>query len=190
MAQISTRHHRCWECPPNQGLCLPCSRAECRSDSLVAVFIRHAFVCSVLPIYLPCCAQFGNVRYSRGVRQRLATAAWEADWLGKHNIMIGDHQNFSGGPSYGELMASSVFCLVVIGEWVRHQYYVSTVSLSRCSLSSCQPTGDGWTSRYGDAVSHGCIPVCIMDNVVTMFGTIIEEHDIAGWLAVRWRREF
>ena len=43
-------------------------------------------------------------------------------------------------------------------------------------------TGDGWTTRVEDAMLHGCIPVLFMDNVVPIFGSIINEDDVYGEL--------
>lgn len=68
--------------------------------------------------------------FSRGTRQRLFKLAEDNGWWGKHRIFIGE-----GNPtgfekqSYTELLASSLFCLVL--------------------------QGDGWTSRFEDAITHG-----------------------------------
>lgn len=53
---------------------------------------------------------------------------------------------FIGG--YSELLSRSVFCLVA--------------------------PGDGWSARLEDAVLHGCLPLIIMDNVHTVFETILD----------------
>ena len=63
-----------------------------------------------------CPLQFHDLRYSRGTRQRLATRAWRDDWDRRHGILVVDHGNKTG-KSYSELMASSVFCLAIIGAW-------------------------------------------------------------------------
>ncbi|KAL4447245.1 hypothetical protein ABPG77_007278 [Micractinium sp. CCAP 211/92] len=84
--------------------------------------------------------------YSRGVRQRIAKAAKEGKWLEKYNITVGERENIPG--EYSELLASSVFCLVMMG--------------------------DGWTARMDDATLHGCIPVIIMDEVDVSFESIID----------------
>ena len=31
-----------------------------------------------------------------------------------------------------------------------------------------------------DAITHGCIPVLVMDHVVGVYGTILDENDIYG----------
>ena len=41
-------------------------------------------------------------------------------------------------------------------------------------------TGDGWTTRVEDAMLHGCIPVLFMDNVIPVYGTILDEEDVYG----------
>ncbi|KAK2080890.1 hypothetical protein QBZ16_000744 [Prototheca wickerhamii] len=96
---------------------------------------------------------FFSDRYSKRTRQRIAKRAWEEDWEHKHRILIVDNTNKTE-KSYSELMASSIFCLAIIG--------------------------DGWTTRVEDAMVHGCIPVLFMDNVVPVFGNIIKEEDVYG----------
>ncbi|KAI3425325.1 hypothetical protein D9Q98_009089 [Chlorella vulgaris] len=90
--------------------------------------------------------QPGNPGYSRGIRQSLAKAAEKGGWLEKHKIVMGEYDLMPG--DYSELLASSVFCLVL--------------------------PGDGWTARMDDATLHGCIPVIIMDNVHVSFESIID----------------
>ncbi|KAI3427182.1 hypothetical protein D9Q98_007119 [Chlorella vulgaris] len=87
-----------------------------------------------------------NPGYSRGLRQRLATASREGDWLNKHRIAVGERGAVPG--DYSELMASSEFCLVL--------------------------PGDGWVARMDDATLHGCIPVIIMDEVDVSFESIVD----------------
>ena len=58
--------------------------------------------------------QFFSNRYSRGTRQRIAKRAWSEDWEHKHRILIVDNTNKTE-KSYSELMASSIFCLAIIG---------------------------------------------------------------------------
>ncbi|RMZ55166.1 hypothetical protein APUTEX25_005444 [Auxenochlorella protothecoides] len=101
--------------------------------------------------------QFENLPYSRGVRQKLARQAWEEDWAGAHNILILDNTNVTQ-KTYSEFLVESTFCLAIIGKlWDR----------------------DGWTSRYEDAILHGCIPVAIMDNVKPILSNIIDEADVS-----------
>ena len=59
-------------------------------------------------------AQFFSNRYSKRTRQRIALRAWEEDWAHKHRILIVDNTNKTE-KSYSELMASSIFCLAIIG---------------------------------------------------------------------------
>ena len=61
-------------------------------------------------------AQSYSNRYSRQTRQRIAKRAWEEDWEHKHRILIVDNTNKTE-KSYSELMASSIFCLAIIGAW-------------------------------------------------------------------------
>lgn len=87
-------------------------------------------------------------RFSRGSRQRLTNHTAENGWWEKYKIYIGpgNPPNITGG--YSELLASTVFCPVLMG--------------------------DGWTARFEDAVVHGCIPVIIMDDVHVSFESIID----------------
>lgn len=87
-----------------------------------------------------------NADFSRGIRQRLAQLAQEQGWREKHQILVGEEQDIAGG--YSELLASSIFCLVL--------------------------PGDGWTARMEDAMLHGCIPVVIMDEVHVAFESILD----------------
>ena len=80
--------------------------------------------------------------YSRGVRQRLLRLAERGRWRARFNISITGYDDADG--DYTEMVARSVFCLVA--------------------------AGDGWTSRFDDAVLHGCIPVIVMDGVVGPWG--------------------
>ncbi|KAL4443960.1 hypothetical protein ABPG75_011697 [Micractinium tetrahymenae] len=91
-------------------------------------------------------AQLDNPRYSRGLRQRLYTAAREQGWRERHAILIGEASEVPG--RYSQLLASSTFCLVL--------------------------PGDGWTARIEDATLHGCIPVIIMDQVHVSFESILD----------------
>ncbi|KAL4452535.1 hypothetical protein ABPG75_008197 [Micractinium tetrahymenae] len=90
--------------------------------------------------------QMGWPPYSRGIRQRLVNASLEHGWKEKHNILIGEYADIPG--DYSELMASSVFCLVV--------------------------PGHGWSARMDDATLNGCLPVIIMDDVVVSFDSVVD----------------
>ncbi len=41
-------------------------------------------------------------------------------------------------------------------------------------LTSPSVAGDGWSSRAGDSILNGCIPVVIMDDVDAVFETILQ----------------
>jgi hypothetical protein len=51
--------------------------------------------------------------YSRGIRQRVYAAAQEGGWYKKYRIMVGGYEDVQG--TYSELLARSVFCLVMPG---------------------------------------------------------------------------
>ncbi|GBF90959.1 exostosin-like glycosyltransferase [Raphidocelis subcapitata] len=80
--------------------------------------------------------------YSRGVRQKILALAKQHDWAGRYRIFVSGYDGLDG--DYSEQLARSVFCLVA--------------------------AGDGWTSRFDDAVLHGCIPVIVIDRVVGPWG--------------------
>jgi hypothetical protein len=52
--------------------------------------------------------------YSRGIRQRLHQLAKKDEWAAAHRIWIGTSRELEG--QYGDLLARSVFCLVMPGE--------------------------------------------------------------------------
>ncbi|KAL4426069.1 hypothetical protein ABPG77_007865 [Micractinium sp. CCAP 211/92] len=87
-----------------------------------------------------------NPPFSRGIRQRLAKAAKENNWLDKYRIAVGDFEAIPG--DYSELLASSIFCLYL--------------------------PGDGWSARMEDATLHGCIPAIIVDEVDVSFESILD----------------
>ncbi len=35
-------------------------------------------------------------------------------------------------------------------------------------------SGDGWSARYEDSMTHGCVPVIIMDNTLGPFESLID----------------
>ncbi|GAX80494.1 hypothetical protein CEUSTIGMA_g7932.t1 [Chlamydomonas eustigma] len=84
--------------------------------------------------------------YSRMIRQRLYILSLEQKWLEKYNIHMGFPHDLAKG--YSEWLTKSIFCLVA--------------------------PGDGWSSRAEDAVLHGCIPVVIMDEVHTIFESLLD----------------
>ncbi|GAX80495.1 hypothetical protein CEUSTIGMA_g7933.t1 [Chlamydomonas eustigma] len=83
--------------------------------------------------------------YSRGIRQRLHRLSQQQGWRTKYNIWIGASEEIGDG--YSVFLARSKFCLVA--------------------------PGDGWSSRAEDAMLHGCIPVIIMDEVQTIYETLL-----------------
>ncbi|GAX76857.1 hypothetical protein CEUSTIGMA_g4303.t1 [Chlamydomonas eustigma] len=85
--------------------------------------------------------------YSRGIRQKLYKMGKEQNLTRTHRIVILSGEDHSSG-SYSSLLARSIFCLVA--------------------------PGDGWSARAEDAVLHGCIPLIIMDNVHTIFETMLD----------------
>ena len=56
-------------------------------------------------------------------------AAGDHDWWGEHKIYIGDGAPPGDGRAYSDHMASSRFCLAIMG--------------------------DGWSSRFEDSMVHG-----------------------------------
>lgn len=40
--------------------------------------------------------------------------------------------------------------------------------------SRLRPTGDGWSSRFEDAILHGCIPVIIQDGVEVSWSSLLD----------------
>mmetsp|Transcript_28884 Transcript_28884/g.77805 ORF Transcript_28884/g.77805 Transcript_28884/m.77805 type:complete len:776 (-) Transcript_28884:785-3112(-) len=94
-------------------------------------------------------------KYSRCTRQKLWDVLYKKKdmWLReKHvNIVFGGGQEAPG--DYSNLLSRSKFCLVL--------------------------TGDGWSARYEDSTSHGCIPVIIMDNTLGPFESQIDYSKFA-----------
>ncbi|PSC76549.1 exostosin-like glycosyltransferase [Micractinium conductrix] len=95
--------------------------------------------------------QFELPQYSRGIRQRVAKAAEEGRWREKHSMLVGEREDVEG--DYSELLASSVFCLVM--------------------------PGDGWSARMDDAMLHGCLPVIIMDEVHVSYESVVDISQFA-----------
>lgn len=71
----------------------------------------------------------GNPAYSRGTRQFLDNMTREHDWWSKHRIHVGEHMPEGETGSYSATLASSIFCFSLMGE--------------------------GWGSRFDEAVLHG-----------------------------------
>lgn len=40
-------------------------------------------------------------------------------------------------------------------------------------------TGDGWSARYEDAATHGCVPVIVMDHTLGPFEALIDYSSFA-----------
>lgn len=88
-------------------------------------------------------------KYSRGTRQKLAKLCEDGKWWDNHRMYIGEQlPKELEGLSYSEILSTSVFCMVLMGE--------------------------GFSTRFEDAIVHGCIPVIIMDDVLVSFQTIID----------------
>lgn len=84
--------------------------------------------------------------YSRGVRQKIYKLAKQGDWGNKHKFYVGDRDDVKG--EYSDLISRAKFCLVA--------------------------AGDGWSPRLEDAMTHGCIPVIIFDEVHAALESIID----------------
>jgi hypothetical protein len=84
------------------------------------------------------------LRYSLGVRQKLDAEARAGNWRIKYRIQVEEDQP----GSYSQLLARSLFCFVM--------------------------QGDGWSARFADAISHGCIPVIVMDTADPPFGAELD----------------
>eukprot|EP00798_Chlamydomonas_sp_ICE-L_P022987 gene22987-30175_t len=85
-------------------------------------------------------------RYSRCIRQRLYNLSKQEQWRAKHNVWFGTRVDVPG--DYTELMGRSTFCFHL--------------------------PGDGWSSRFEEALLHGCIPVVIMDGIYSPFETLLD----------------
>ncbi|PSC68519.1 exostosin-like glycosyltransferase [Micractinium conductrix] len=83
--------------------------------------------------------QMENPAYSRLTRQRMANYTTELGWWKEHKIWVGEASPPGHSGGYSKLLASSDFCFALMG--------------------------DGWASRFDDAVVHGCIPVVIQDEI-------------------------
>jgi hypothetical protein len=83
-------------------------------------------------------------QYSLGVRQKLDAEARAGDWRNKYRIQVEEDQP----GAYSQLLARSLFCFVM--------------------------QGDGWSARFADAISHGCIPVIVMDTADPPFGAELD----------------
>jgi hypothetical protein len=84
--------------------------------------------------------------FSLGVRQAVAREAEAQDWANRHNVHVGSKGSIRG--PYSQLLARSVFCLVLQGE--------------------------GWTARFDDAILHGCIPVIVIDIAEGAWGAELD----------------
>lgn len=58
---------------------------------------------------------------------------------------------------------------------------------SPCMLPLHMPAGYGFTSKYEDAILHGCIPVVVMDIAEPALSTIVDQADVSGtWASRCW----
>jgi hypothetical protein len=83
-------------------------------------------------------------QFSLGVRQAIAKAAAAGNWSSQYRVQVEENQL----GDYSQLLARSVFCFVL--------------------------QGDGWTARFQDAISHGCIPVIVMDTADPPWGAELD----------------
>ena len=118
--------------------------------------------------------------YSRCIRQRLANISRDQQWAERHNSLYGETLKLKG--SYGEQLSSAVFCLVPPGDLVHvlhslvrrlcccyssmHVNLVASCAIHFHMLSPVVCSGDGFSTRFEDAILHGCIPVIVNDNVM------------------------
>ena len=104
--------------------------------------------------------------YSMGTRQSTATHAAENKWWSEHRIFIGEGEPDGEHRTYSDWLSSSTFCFAFRGGRV---VLVAALQAAaplgamwfrvRASASPHAPvlcTGDGWSSRFEDAVLHGC----------------------------------
>jgi hypothetical protein len=89
--------------------------------------------------------------YSRALRPRLAALCTAHNWWPRHRVWINETAPPDAelaGLGYSDLLARSVFCLVL--------------------------PGDGWSARMVDAMVHGCVPVIIQDGVHVSFESVLD----------------
>jgi len=84
--------------------------------------------------------------FSNGTRQAMARLCEDSHWWDRHRIYVGEAKDVPqelGGDSYSQLLARSTYCFVLMGE--------------------------GFTTRFDDAVAHHCVPVIIIDSTLMPF---------------------
>jgi len=93
-------------------------------------------------------------KYSRGSRVALTDLCEKKNWWSLHRIYVGEKMPPGlEDLKYGEALARSIFCMVLMGE--------------------------GFTTRFEDSLLHGCIPVIIMDNVTVTFESVIDVKEFS-----------
>ena len=89
--------------------------------------------------------------YSNGTRQALGKLVIERKWWDKYKIYVGESADLPkaiSDASYSELLARSSFCFVMMGE--------------------------GWSSRFEEAVAHLCVPVILIEDTLMPFEPYID----------------
>ena len=84
--------------------------------------------------------------FSNGTRQAMTKICREDGWWERHRIYVGEARDVPSelsGHSYSEMLARSTWCFVLMGE--------------------------GFTTRFEDAIAHQCIPVILIDNILMPF---------------------
>ena len=86
------------------------------------------------------------LEYSNGTRQALGRMVKENDWWNKYQIFVGEKADLPvdiSNLSYSQLLARATFCFVMMGE--------------------------GWSSRFEEAVAHLCVPVILIEDTLMPF---------------------
>ena len=128
-----------------------------------------------------------SAQYSRGIRQQLHALAKGQDWFGNYNISVGGYEETTG--PYSELLALSVFCLVLPGHMPSP---IDAACLSSCCGCKARIYCIGITSKSRresitrkqccQATPHGSgSQVCICATISphqNQFKTLMDAHTI------------
>lgn len=144
------RQHRCVD--PNKDLVIPAMFPKLKFSESPFLSDKKAVNREFLAVHKGRVMDF-LPKYSRGSRQNLTKLCREKHWWEKYRIYIGEANPSNSTLSYSELLTRSIFCPVLMGE--------------------------GFTTRFEDAVMHGCIPVVIMDDVLGDFETILRIEEFS-----------
>jgi hypothetical protein len=88
--------------------------------------------------------------FSRGLRQDMLQYATAGEWRKKYGAWIGTPADLGAEPS--ALYARAQYCLIAIE--------------------------DGWSAVFEDAVSHGCIPVVVEDDIHLALGGALRHKQV------------